>query len=163
MSEDTTARARSYPGALKDEIAELNMKMDSLIKHWADAAEMTGIMEECRATVTEAHKVNHEDLTKVSHQLNVLLTPIEGEAAPRWRLALWSGVGLLALVLSFWLGGFAPWVRTEERRLAAFLADVHTTLEQSLSQLPKGVQQHFQDVYRQHKYEALQGMPQEKR
>ena len=44
MSDDTTTRARPYPAALKDEIADLNIKMDSLIKHWADAAEMTTIV-----------------------------------------------------------------------------------------------------------------------
>lgn len=163
MSEETASRARPYPAALKDEIADINLKLDSLIKHWADAAEMTSIMEECRATVTEAHKANHQALTTVSQQLNLLLTPVEVEAPNHWRWALWSGVGLLVMLLSFWLGGFAPWVRTEERRLRAFLADVHTTLEQSYSQFPKGVQQHFKDVYRHHKYEEPEAMPQEKR
>ena len=120
MSEDTTTRARPYPAALKDEISDLNNKMDMLIKHWADAAEMTAIMEECRATVTEAHKVNHQDLTRVSQQLNLLLTPITEEPPPRWRLALWSGVVLVAVLVSFWLGGMAPWVRSEPvRRLEA--------------------------------------------
>ena len=163
MSEDTTTRARPYPAAIKDEIADMNAKLDALITHWADAAEMTTIMEECRATVTEAHKVNHQDLTKVSHQLNLLLTPIAEERPSRWRLALWSGVVVVALALSFWLGGFAPWTRQDERRLSAFLADVHTTLEQTYGHLPKGVQEQLQDVYRTHKYEPLRAVPQEKK
>ena len=163
MSEDTSTRARPYPAALKDEIAEMHLKLDSLIKHWADAAEMTSIMEACRATITEAHQVNHQDLTRVGQQLNLLLTPITEEPRPRWRLALWSLVVLAGLLLSFWLGAFAPWARTEARRLEGFLADVHTTLEQTYSHLPKGVQEQLQAVYLTHKYEPLRAAPVEKK
>ena len=169
MSESTTDRARPYPAALGTEIAELNIKMDSLIRHWADAAEMTSIMEACRTTITEASQTNHQILTKVHHQLNLLLTPLAEEAPNRVRQTLWAACILAGLLLSFWLGGFAPWVRQDTgqaetlRRRETFLADVHTTLEHTYSHLPKGVQEQLQDVYRTHKYEPLRAAPVEKK
>ena len=166
MSEETPTRARPYPAALKEELADLNMKLDSLIKHWADAAEMTGMM----TSITEAFQVTHTDNTAIQQQLHLLLTPIEVQAPQRWRRVLWLGVVVGAVLLSFWLGGYAPWVRTEERRLDAkarrldaFLGDLHTTIEQGLSQLPRGVQQQLQDVYRTHKYEPLRSQPELKK
>ena len=163
MSEDTTTRARPYPAALKDEIEDINTKLNSLIKHWADAAEMTSIMEACRTTITEASQTNHQILTKVHHQLNLLLTPITEEAPRRWWRLLWSGCICLAVGLSFWLGSYAPWTRKETRRLDAFLVDVHATLEHTYGHLPKGVQEQLQDVYRAHKYEPLRPAPVEKK
>ena len=93
MSEEAT-RVRPYPGVIKEELAELNLKLDSLIKHWADAAEMTTIMEACRQTVHEAHQANHEALMDVHRQLGLLLTPVEIEAPTRTRLLLWAALVL---------------------------------------------------------------------
>lgn len=166
MSDETPARARSYPGVIKDELADLNLKLDSLIKHWADAAEMTGIMESCRATVQEAHQANYEALMTVNRQLGLLLTPVEEPAPSRWRPLLLALVALASLLLSFWLGSFLPWARGDRQqaqRRAAFVADMHTTLEQAYGHLPKAVQEQLQAVYLKHQYEPLRAGPQEKK
>jgi hypothetical protein len=170
MSEGASTRATPYPAALKDELAEMHTKLDSLIRHWADAAEMPTIMDQVRATITEAHQALHQDLATVRQLLNLALTPVEVEPPPRWRLVVWSLVGLVGLLFSFWLGGFAPWVRAETkvaqahvRRLDAFVSDLHTTLQHAYSQLPKGVQTQLQDNYRTHHYEPLQAVPELKK